>query len=152
MDHVVPLALLLLMCALPGVWRRPRANIVRSKLEGRALPAFTLAAAVEGKPGLASADLATGRPRLLNVFASWCVPCIAETPLLRQLKSEGVAIDGIAVRDRRADVTRFLARNGDPYERIGGDPESRVQIVFARRRSGTRGRRSGDYSRAHADA
>ncbi|MEO6580187.1 MAG: redoxin family protein [Sphingomicrobium sp.] len=125
----VPLALLLLLIAALA-WRlaSPSDNIVKSRLEGRALPAFALAAAVEYKPGLASTDLASGKPRLLNVFASWCVPCIAEAPLLRRLKQEGVAIDGIAIRDRRADVTHFLARNGDPYERIGSDPESRVQI------------------------
>ena len=61
------------------------------------------------KPGLASADLATGEPRLVNIFASWCVPCIAEAPVLTQLASEGVAIDGIAIRDRPEDVAAFLA-------------------------------------------
>jgi cytochrome c biogenesis protein CcmG/thiol:disulfide interchange protein DsbE len=85
---------------------------------------------MSGKPGLSSADLATGQPRLINVFASWCVPCIAEAPLLVELKRQGVAIDAIAVRDRPEDVTDFLARNGDPFERIGTDPESRVQLAL----------------------
>jgi cytochrome c biogenesis protein CcmG/thiol:disulfide interchange protein DsbE len=53
---------------------------------------------------------------------------VAEVKVLQQLKSRGVAIDGIAVRDRPEDLTDFLARNGDPYERIGSDRQSQVQI------------------------
>ena len=67
---------------------------------------------------------------LLNVFASWCVPCIEEVQVLQQLQAHGVAIDGIAVRDRPADIAAFLARNGDPYDRIGSDPQSSAQIAL----------------------
>ena len=74
--------------------------------------------------------MATGQPRLVNVFASWCVPCIAEAPLLMELKRQGVPIDAIAVRDQPEDVADFLGRHGDPFERIGADPESRVQIAL----------------------
>jgi cytochrome c biogenesis protein CcmG/thiol:disulfide interchange protein DsbE len=126
-----PLALLLLLIAAL-VWRlaTPVDTDVSSKLEGKPLPAFALPAASPSKPPLASGDLATGRPRILNIFASWCVPCIGEVKILQELKSRGVAIDGIAVRDRPSDVTDFLARNGDPYERIGSDAQSRVQIAL----------------------
>ena len=111
-------------------WRlaTPRDDRVASKLEGQQLPAFALPPALPGKPGLASADLAGGSPRLVNVFASWCVPCAAEAPVLLELKRRGVKIDAIAIRDRPEDVTAFLARYGDPFERVGGDSESRVQI------------------------
>lgn len=111
-------------------WRlaTPRDDRVASKLEGQRLPAFALPPALPGKPGLASADLARGAPRLVNVFASWCVPCAAEAPVLLDLKRRGVAIDAIAIRDRPEDVAAFLARHGDPFERIGADAESRVQI------------------------
>jgi cytochrome c biogenesis protein CcmG/thiol:disulfide interchange protein DsbE len=129
---LLALPLLLLLVFLGTVaWRlnQPSDTIIRSNLAGRALPAFMLPP-MTAKPGLASTDLATGRPRLVNIFASWCVPCIAEAPVLSRLKHEGVAIDGIAVRDRSEDVAAFLARNGDPYERIGADPESRVQIAL----------------------
>src|SRR6185503_19688975 len=68
--------------------------------------------------------------RLVNVFASWCVPCITEVRVLQQLAARGVTIDGIAVRDRPEDVADFLARNGDPYERIGSDARSQVQIAL----------------------
>lgn len=126
-----PLALLvLLMAALAWRLATPPDNNVRSKLEGQPVPAFALPASLPGKPGLRSADLAGGKPRLLNIFASWCVPCITEARVLGALKRQGVAIDGIAVRDRPRDVARFLADHGDPYQRIGSDPQSAVQIAL----------------------
>jgi cytochrome c biogenesis protein CcmG/thiol:disulfide interchange protein DsbE len=126
-----PLAVLLLIVAAL-VWRlaTPADHNVPSRLEGNAMPAFSLPGSVPGKPGLSSAELATGKPRLVNIFASWCVPCIGEVKVLQQLKARGVAIDGIAVRDRPEDVVDFLARYGDPYERIGSDEQSRVQIAL----------------------
>ena len=126
-----PLAILLVLLA-GLVWRlaTPADTNVPSKLEGKPVPAFALPAALPGKPALASADLATGRPRLVNFFASWCVPCIDEVKVLQQLKARGAAIDGVAVRDRPEDLADFLAANGDPYERIGSDEQSRVQIAL----------------------
>ncbi|GAA3887522.1 DsbE family thiol:disulfide interchange protein [Sphingomonas limnosediminicola] len=124
-----PLALLLLVI-VALIWRlvTPSDNNVTSKLEGKPVPAFDLAAALPTKPTISSAELATGKPRLLNIFASWCVPCVSEVKVLQALRADGVAIDGIAIRDRSQDVADFLARNGDPYERIGSDPQSLVQI------------------------
>jgi cytochrome c biogenesis protein CcmG/thiol:disulfide interchange protein DsbE len=58
------------------------------------------------------------------------VPCIAEAPVLMELKRRGVQIDAIAIRDRPEDVATFLARNGDPYARIGSDTASRVQLAM----------------------
>ncbi|MEA1071094.1 DsbE family thiol:disulfide interchange protein [Sphingomonas sp. LY29] len=127
----LPLAVLLLLVG--GLaWRLavPASEEVRSKLAGKPVPTFQLDAAVPGKPGLASADLASGQPRMVNVFASWCVPCIAEAPLLLEMSKGGIPIDAIAVRDRQEDVEQFLARHGDPFQRIGTDPESRVQLAL----------------------
>lgn len=128
---LLPLVLLGIFLATVA-WRlsQPSDTTVPSKLAGQPLPAFALAPAVPAKPGLTSAGLATGQPRLVNIFASWCVPCIAEAPVLARLKQSGVAIDGIAIRDRPEDVAAFLARNGDPYQRIGSDTESRIQIAL----------------------
>jgi cytochrome c biogenesis protein CcmG/thiol:disulfide interchange protein DsbE len=108
----------------------PADRTVRSALIGKPLPTFSLPAAVPGKLGLGSAAFASGKPRLLNVFASWCVPCIAEAPQLMKLRRAGVPIDGIAIRDRSAAVQRFLKRNGDPYDRIGDDKVSSVQLAL----------------------
>ena len=126
-----PLVLLALLLA-GLIWRlaTPADTTVSSKLEGKPVPAFALPAALPTKPALASPDLATGKPRLLNVFASWCVPCITEVRVLQELKARGVLVDGIAVRDTPEDLADFLQRNGDPYERIGSDAQSRVQIAL----------------------
>ncbi len=124
--------LLLAVVVAALVWRlaNPQDTTVHSRLAGKPVPAFSLPAAVPGKPGLASADLAGGEPRLLNVFASWCVPCVAEAPLLSELKRRGVPIDAIAIRDRSEDVAAFLADHGDPFARIGSDDNSRVQLAL----------------------
>lgn len=128
----VPLALLLLFLGAVA-WRlvNPPDTRIVSHLVGRKLPGFALPPALPGRGGLSSASLEAGHgPRLVNLFASWCVPCIGEAPLLGQLKRDGVAIDGIAVRDRPEDVARFLARYGDPYQAIGADSDSRAQILL----------------------
>ena len=127
------LPLLVLIAFIGAVaWRlnRPAEEEIRSQMIGRPVPAFALAPAMPGKPGLASVELAKGQPRLVNVFASWCVPCIAEAPLLLDLERQGVAIDAVAVRDKPEDVAEFLARHGDPFERIGSDLDSKVQLAF----------------------
>jgi cytochrome c biogenesis protein CcmG, thiol:disulfide interchange protein DsbE len=125
---------LLILIAIVGAlaWRlsSPPDEKVASKLIGQPTPAFVLPPATPGKPGLSSRDLAAGQPRLINVFASWCVPCIAEAPLLVELERQGVPIDAVAVRDKPDDVAAFLDRYGDPFERIGADRESRVQLAL----------------------
>ena len=121
---------LLLMGVL--VWRlvAPADRTVHSALVGKQIPVFALPAAVPVKPPLHSADLGRGQARLLNIFASWCVPCIAEAPVLADMRRQGVRIDGIAIRDKPADVAAFLARHGDPFDRIGSDNNSRVQMAL----------------------
>ncbi|WP_196221784.1 redoxin family protein [Sphingobium sp. CAP-1] len=127
----LPLALFLAFIGLfaSGLFQ-PDDRIIHSRLVGQPLPAFTLPAGASDRPALVSADLATGRPRLLNIFASWCVPCAAEAPQLMALKQAGVEIDAIAIRDARPDVDAFLKRYGNPYARIGLDARSGVQIAL----------------------
>ena len=127
----LPAALLLLVVGVL-VWRlvNPPDTNIQSELVGQAVPEFEAVAALPGKAALASSDLADGRPKLLNFFASWCVPCISEAPLLAELNRQGVPIVGIAVRDRPDDLREFLADNGDPFERISSDPQSKLQLAF----------------------
>ncbi len=109
---------------------RPKNDFVESALVGQPLPAFDLPPVAEGMPGLASADLADGRPRLLNVFASWCVPCRAEAPQLEALRRQGAEIVAVAIRDRPEDVAGFLAAYGNPFSAVGKDDISAVQLAL----------------------
>ncbi|MCA1952205.1 MAG: DsbE family thiol:disulfide interchange protein [Hyphomicrobiales bacterium] len=108
-----------------------------SALIGRPAPTFTLPP-VEGLvrdgrpvPGFGQADLATGRPVLVNVFASWCAPCHQEHPLLMDLARDGrFTILGINQKDRPENARRFLGRLGNPYSAVGADGEGRVSIEW----------------------
>ncbi|MEO0441632.1 MAG: DsbE family thiol:disulfide interchange protein [Pseudomonadota bacterium] len=106
----------------------PKDDIIQSRMVGKPMPEFSLPAPIEQRPGLTSSDLATGKPQLLNIFASWCLPCIAEAPQLLELERAGVEINAIAIRDRPEDIANFLARWGNPYRRIGSDDTSSVQL------------------------
>lgn len=127
----IPFAVALGLLALVawGLYK-PADRTVRSALVGQTLPAFDLPPIVPSKPGLATAQFATGKPRLLNIFASWCIPCVAEAPQLLRLKQAGVVIDAVAIRDTPAAIADFLARNGDPYAAIGDDKTSSLQLAL----------------------
>lgn len=127
----IPLAIL---CLLGGLWlyqlTQPKADFVRSQVVGAKLPQFQLPAATKGVLPLSSADFADGKPRLLNVFGSWCIPCREEAKYLEQLKEQGAEIHGIALRDKPEDVAQFLADYGNPFARIGADMEMRTQLLL----------------------
>ncbi len=127
----LPLALVLVIFAV--FWRglsQPDDHVIASQMVGKPLPAFTTTAALPDLPGASTADFRDGKPRLLNVFASWCVPCIAEVPVLMRMKGMGAEIVGVAIHDTPPAVAQFLARHGNPYGRIGLDPNSRLQITL----------------------
>lgn len=125
----LPLALFALFVGFAGYQlTQPKDEFVRSAMIGKPIPTFALKPAFEGLPGASDADFRDGKPRLLNVWASWCLPCIAEAPQLEALRDQGVEIVGIAIRDRPEDVAGFLARHGNPYTRIGADDMSEVML------------------------
>jgi cytochrome c biogenesis protein CcmG/thiol:disulfide interchange protein DsbE len=124
---------LLILIAIVGAlaWRlsSPPDEKIASKMIGKSLADVRAAPALPGRPGIFVGD-PYGNPRVINFFASWCVPCIAEMPLLLKLRREGVGVDGIAVRDKPEDIAAFLKAHGDPYGEIGADPHSNVQLQF----------------------
>ncbi|MCM8556714.1 redoxin domain-containing protein [Sphingomicrobium sediminis] len=101
---------------------------IRSQLVGQPAPELVLPVAVGGKPGIDG--FATGEPRLINLFGSWCRPCIDEAPLFEELAEAGIPIDGIVVRDTPEAVADFLARYGDPFARAGDDPDSQAMLAL----------------------
>ena len=127
----VPLAIMgLLFGAFIYRLTVPGETLIQSQWINKPMPLFDLPPATAGVPGLKSSQLADGKPRLVNVFASWCIPCRAEAPQLEALKRAGVPIDGIAIRDRPDDVAQFLNEFGNPFDRIGSDMQSSVQIAL----------------------
>lgn len=131
MKRFVPVAIFVAM-VLALSWRlgHPSGTAVVSQLVDRPVPPLALAPLEAGGPPLTQAGLATGRPQLVNFFASWCLPCIAEAPQLSRLRSEGVPIVGVAVRDRPEAVAAFLAQNGNPFHAVALDPQSRAQLAM----------------------
>ena len=109
---------------------RPADRAVKSAMVGKPLPQFSLAAATPAQPGLARADLADGKPHLLNIFASWCVPCAVEAPQLQALKVRGIDVVGVAIRDKPEDLGRFFAQYGNPFSRVGRDDISAIQFAL----------------------
>ncbi len=109
-----------------GLTLNPRE--IPSALIGKPVPEFVLPP-VQGRTlGLSSGDL-KGDVSLVNVFASWCVPCRQEHPIFLQLQREGlVPIHGINYKDRPEDAARWLDALGDPYTRTGADLNGRVAI------------------------
>ena len=109
-------------------------NAVPSALLMGPVPEFDLPpVAGTGTPGLAAADLReAGEPVLVNVFASWCVPCRAEHAVLtRMVRQDSLRLMGLNFQDEPEAAAAWLAELGNPYERIGSDREGRVGIDWA---------------------
>jgi cytochrome c biogenesis protein CcmG, thiol:disulfide interchange protein DsbE len=125
---IVPLLLFGGIAVAFGIGLTKDPSIIPSQLIDRPLPAFDLPGVEAGAPGFASADLATGTPKLLNVFASWCTSCRVEHPLLMQLKAEGVPIYGLDWKDKPVDGAGYLAQYGSPYLATANDENGRAGI------------------------
>lgn len=129
--YVVPMLLFLGLATYFALALRPGSDpqLLPSALIDKPAPVFDLAA-LSGGANLASGGLA-GQVVLINFFASWCVPCREEHPLLMRLAGqEHVALYGIAYKDNPEDSQRLLAQLGDPYRLVGIDRDGRVGVDF----------------------
>lgn len=109
---------------------RERPTDLPSELVGKPAPQFALPPLFEGEPGFSTEDLAGGGVKLVNVWASWCVPCRAEHPVITRLAESGIPVFAINYKDEPADAKAFLAELGNPYALIGADTRGRVFIEW----------------------
>jgi cytochrome c biogenesis protein CcmG/thiol:disulfide interchange protein DsbE len=133
---VLPLAVFAALAAVLAIylWQLgpggKRITELPSAMIDKPVPSFEMKPlAGANVPGFKTDDL-RGQLTLVNFFASWCVPCRVEHPVLMRLAKEGVRIWGISYKDKPEDALRFLTEHGTPYERIGVDELGRVFIEF----------------------
>ncbi len=128
--YLLPLLLFVVLAGYFALALRPGYDpqTLSSAMIDKEAPAFDLAG-LNGD-GL-SRDGLKGGPVLINFFASWCVPCRVEQPVLMRLANrEHVPLYGIDYKDQPEDATKLLAQFGDPYRRVGLDPDGRVGLDF----------------------
>ncbi len=126
---LVPLVVLAGLVAIFATSLERDPALIRSVLIDKPAPDFTLPA-VEGLgvPGFATADLA-GEVTVVNVFASWCIPCRDEHPVLSALRRQtGVRLFGMNQKDAPENARAFLAELGNPYDAVGADANGRISI------------------------
>lgn len=108
MRRFIPLAGFLVLALALGIalLGSPKASDI---MQGKAFPAINL-------PVFASATLDDDTPRIVNLFASWCAPCIAELPHLKALSEEtGAALIGVAWKDTPEALTSWFEQHGNPF-------------------------------------
>ncbi len=98
-----------------------------SALIDKAFPEFSLESVLVGEPGITRADL-LGKPALVNVWATWCVACRVEHPVLNELSKQGVVIHGVNYKDNTADARQWLQEFHNPYQLNISDREGRLGL------------------------
>jgi cytochrome c biogenesis protein CcmG, thiol:disulfide interchange protein DsbE len=123
----LPLALFVFIALSFAFGLRKDPSIIPSVLIEKSLPHFDLPPVRAADTGVRSADL-RGEPMLLNLFASWCVTCRIEHPVLLSLRRQGILVVGIDFEDSPAAGAKYLRENGDPYYKVGNDRSGRTGI------------------------
>jgi cytochrome c biogenesis protein CcmG/thiol:disulfide interchange protein DsbE len=102
-----------------------------SAMIGKPAPEFSLPPLPgSGAPAFSTKDLQSGKPMLVNIWASWCVPCRIEHPLLMELKAQGLRLAGINYKDRPEAALKFIRDSGNPYNAIGVNESGRAGIEW----------------------
>ena len=126
----LPLVLFMLLAGWFALGLRQDPSRIPSVLIDQPMPEFSLPAIDGHDNPFASTDIA-GRVALVNVFASWCIPCAIEHPQLMQVaRDEDIVIAGVNWKEQPGDGAAWLRRLGDPYDFIGDDADGRVAIDF----------------------
>lgn len=131
-----PLAIFLALAAMMGAYLLASGyfgysrDALPSALIGRAAPATELPPLAEGQPPFDAAALTAPGPKVVNIWASWCVPCRVEHPFLMTIADLGVPVLGINYRDDPANARAFLAELGDPFAVVGADRTGRAGVEW----------------------
>lgn len=127
---VTPLILFAALAAYLGFGLTRDARVLPSALIDKPAPEFALPPLFAGEPGFSTADI-KGKVAVVNVFASWCVPCRAEHPLwMRFAKEQKVPLYGIDWKDKREDAIAWIRELGNPYALIGYDSKNEAGIEW----------------------
>lgn len=129
-QYLIPFAIFAILVGFLGVGLGLKPREVPSPLINKPAPAFSLAALDDPQQKVSAQDL-RGKVWILNVWASWCVACRIEHPLLVEYaRTAQVPIYGLNYKDKREDALRWLAAHGDPYKRSLMDTDGLVGIDF----------------------
>lgn len=126
--YLIPLLIFICLVVLFRIGLNYDPRRVPSPLVDKPVPAFSLPELKNPAGTLGSDDL-RGQVTLLNVWASWCVACLHEHPLLMELaQNSNIRIYGLNYKDEREDAIQWLARHGDPYVQSAFDYDGKIGI------------------------
>ena len=104
-------------------------DVIPSVMINKPAPVFSLPALYDGLPNVTAEQL-KGHVTLVNIFASWCLPCRVEHPNLELIKNAGITLIGINYKDKPEAARAWLAKMGNPYDLIAADKDGHVGIDF----------------------